>query len=146
MSMSDITERVHALGNSWEQFKQLNEARLKEVEKKGAADPLYYEQLDRIGQAIDATKSRMDKLETAYNRPGKDAGEGYPIPAAYQGEYKQAFCAYLRKGIESGLEKFEGKALSVTSDPDGGYLVTSSLASRMIQIVFESSPIRDDFQ
>lgn len=142
MSMSDISERVHALGTSWEQFKQLNEARLREVEKKGAADPLYYEQLDRIGQAIDATKARMDKIETAYNRPGKDLGEGYPIPAAYQSEYKQAFCAYLRKGIESGLEKFESKALSVTSDADGGYLVTQSLASRMVQIVFESSPIR----
>ena len=34
MTISEITERVSALGIAWEQFKQVNDARLREIKKK----------------------------------------------------------------------------------------------------------------
>lgn len=141
MSISEITDRVASLGNAWEQFKQINDARLSEIERKGNADPLYNEHLNNISVALDNYKSRLDTIETAYNRPvlGEDSGVK---PHESHGEYSKAFRNYLRKGMEGGLEALQTKALSVGSDPDGGYLVTAHMSSKIVQSIFETSPMR----
>lgn len=140
MSITEITNQVHSLGNAWEQFKQVNDARLNEIERKGNSDPLYDEHLNNISAALDNYKSRLDRVETAYNRPmlGSEAGEY----KAANGEYGKAFCNYLRKGMDAGLENLQVKALSVGSDPDGGYLVTPAMSSKIVQAIFETSPMR----
>lgn len=141
MTISDITDHVHALGNTWEQFKQVNDARLNEIERKGNADSLYDEHLHNISTALDNYKSRLDTIETAYNRPALGAaGEEKSSPHA--NEYGKAFRNYLRKGMDAGLEALSTKALSVGSDPDGGYLVTPAMSSRIVQAIFETSPMR----
>lgn len=142
MSISEITERVASLGQAWEQFKHVNDARLREVERKGSSDPLYDEHLHNISSALDNYKKRLDQIETVYNRPllGADS-EGYKSNEA-NNEYGKAFRNYLRKGMDAGLEALQTKALSVGSDPDGGYLVTSTMSSKIIQAVFETSPMR----
>lgn len=143
MSISEVTERVHAMGNAWEQFKQVNDNRLREIERKGNADPLYNEHLKRIGDALDHQKRRMDQLETAHARPEADVSA---TKHAFEdaGEYRVAFTNYLRKGMESGLENIHLKTLSVTgqSGAEGGYLVTPHMGSTITQIVNESSPLR----
>ena len=142
MSINEITDRVASLGNAWEQFKQVNDERLREIERKGSADGLYDEHLHNINMALDNHKSRMDTIETAYNRPIL-GGEPTSIKsAAPQGEYSKAFRNYLRKGMEGGLEALQSKSLSVGSDPDGGYLVTPTMSSRIVQAIFETSPMR----
>lgn len=55
--------------------------------------------------------------------------------------YKAAFGSYLRRG-ERGLMPEEVRAMSVGSDPDGGYTVTPDLSGRIVQRIFELSPIR----
>ncbi len=143
MSISEITERVHNLGNAWEQFKQVNDQRLKEIERKGSADPLYSEQLSKISSALDHHKHRMDALETAQSRPGKElAVMAYKSGDGHASEYTKAFDQYLRKGMDAGLEAISTKALSVGSDPDGGYMVTPSMTNRIIKLVEEGSPLR----
>jgi HK97 family phage major capsid protein len=141
MSISEITDRVASLGNAWEQFKQVNDARLNEIERKGNADPLYNEHLNNISIALDNYKSRLDTIETVYNRPilGEDGGIK---SSESHGEYGKAFRNYLRKGMEGGLEALQTKALSVGSDPDGGYLVTAHMSSKIVQSIFETSPMR----
>jgi HK97 family phage major capsid protein len=142
MSIHDISERVSALGNAWEHFKQVNDARLREVERKGSADTLYNEHLHNISSTLDNYKSRLDQMETVYNRPmlGNDAMEGKS--GEKPSEYGKAFRNYLRKGMEGGLEALQSKALSVGSDPDGGYLVTPSMSSKIVQAIYETSPLR----
>lgn len=143
MTISEITERVHTLGNAWEQFKQVNDLRLREIERKGAADPLYTDQLTKINHALDNYKKRMDALETAGSRPGKEFASGhYSTMDGHVSEYKKAFWNYLRKGMEAGLEELHTKALSVGSDPDGGYLVTPTMSNRIISLVKENSIMR----
>ena len=127
MSISEITERVHSLGNAWEQFKHINDARLKEIERKGSADPLYQEHLGNISHALDNYKQRLDQIETVYNRP--EAGYETTLSTALRSEYSKAFDSYLRKGMDAGLEALSTKALSVGSDPDGGYLVTPAMSA-----------------
>ena len=141
MSIHEITERVSSLGHAWEQFKQVNDARLRDIERKGHADPLYDEHLNNISASLDNYKKRLDQIETAYSRPAFGAdGEGFKN--AEPGEYSKAFRTYLRKGMDAGLEAFQTKALSVGSDSDGGYLVTSAMSSKIVQAVFETSPMR----
>ncbi|MDX2095172.1 MAG: phage major capsid protein [Alphaproteobacteria bacterium] len=141
MSIQEVTEGMYALGNAWEQFKQVNENRLNEIERKGAADPLHDGHLKKINDALDHYKSRLDRIETVQARPGREMSTlGYS--GQDQAEYKAAFNTYLRKGMDSGLEQIQSKALSVGTDANGGYLVPNQLADLIVQIVNESSPLR----
>lgn len=142
MSISEITDRVHTLGNAWEQFKQVNDARLREIERKGSADGLYMEHLNKITHALDQHKNRLDSIEVASSRPGLELNIETKADSSERSEYRKAFCNYLRKGMDAGLEQLQTKALSVGSDPDGGYLVTPSMSSKIIAAIFETSPIR----
>ncbi|MDE3038576.1 MAG: phage major capsid protein, partial [Pseudomonadota bacterium] len=140
MTISEITDRVTALGHAWEQFKQINDNRLRDIENKGHADPLYDEHLGNISSALDNYRERLDRVETAYNRPSLAIGEG--AKADVNGVYGKAFRNYLRKGMDAGLEALQTKALSVGSDPDGGYLVTPTMSAKIVQAIFETSPMR----
>lgn len=142
MTMTRIINRVDQLGSAWEEFKKTNEQRLAEIEKNGKADPLTEEKLARLDSALSEQKSRVDHLETAGNRPF--SGEAISAKqAAYElNEHKAAFDNYLRRGVESDLAFLERKALSVGSDPDGGYMVTPQMAESIVKTVFESSPMR----
>lgn len=141
MSLNEVTEGMYALGNAWEQFKQVNENRLSEIERKGHADPLHDGHLQRINDALDQHKSRMDRMETVHARPGREMKSlGYN--GDDQAEYKSAFNMYLRKGMDSGLEQIQSKALSVGTDANGGFLVPNQMADLIVSIVNESSPLR----
>ncbi len=130
--------RVNAIGSTWEQFKQVNDRRLKEIERKGNADSLTTGQLNRINNALDEYKSRVETVETAMSRPEY----GFAVDSIEHDEHKAAFKNYLRKGEDSNLALIEQKALSVGSDADGGYLVTSSMSDQIVSRIFESSPMR----
>jgi len=58
--------------------------------------------------------------------------------------YKPAFLALVRRGGQGGnaLAPEILAALSVGTDPDGGYLVPPDMSGRMVQLVYETSPIR----
>jgi len=57
-------------------------------------------------------------------------------------EHKDAFSAYIRRGEETNLRQFEAKAMSTSSDPDGGYLVPEELDSEIGRRLSDISPIR----
>ena len=141
MSISRLTKRVEAMGSAWEQFKGINDRRLHEIERKGSADPLTIEQLGKINNVIDGYKERLSSVETAISRPSVGGDFGSALTPVMS-EHKEAFCGYLRKGVEDDLAFLEKKALSVGSDPDGGYLVTPNMSDRIIKSVFETSPMR----
>jgi len=138
----DMTTHVSNIGNAWEQMKSVNDARLREIERKGFADPLYDEHLNNINVALDNYKDRLNRVETAYNRPALAASEDGVKSADRNSDYAKAFRNYLRKGMDAGLEQLATKALSVTSDPDGGYMVTPTMSATIVQAIFETSPIR----
>src|SRR5690349_2950096 len=102
MTTTEITEQVNALGHAWHEFKQTNDARLREIARKGSADGLLLDKLHNIDAALDHTKQRLDAMETAASRPGKEAGF-FKTEAPYANEYKGAFCNYLRKGQDAEL-------------------------------------------
>lgn len=56
--------------------------------------------------------------------------------------YKRAFVKLCRKADDRKLTAEEFKALSIGSDPDGGYTVFPEMSNRIIERMFESSPMR----
>ncbi len=94
MSLTDIAHRINELASSWEQFKLINDRKLKEIESKGRADSAAIEQLCKVNNAIDSCKERLDLIETAAQRP--EVNTDFSTSDKY-------FSDYIRKGIESGL-------------------------------------------
>jgi HK97 family phage major capsid protein len=155
-----IRTALYDLGRSFEAFKDANDQRLREIERKGAADPLTEMKVNRLNaeitraaDAADAAKKRVDMLETALSRAPSGQNGDWQEAEAFQKErkgdmsveayraYRGAFRGYIRKN-NAGSGGDEIKALSVGSDPDGGYAVTPDMGGRIAQLVRETSPIR----
>lgn len=94
--------------------------RLKAVEGKGI-DPKLTE--------------RLDKIEAKVNRPG--TGDDKPTEPSVE---RKAFGTYLRLGNAAPAEEL--KTLTVSSDPQGGYLAPEEMSSEMIRDIVQYSPIR----
>ena len=118
---------------AFEAFKDANDTRLAEIDKRGG-DPLLEEKVARIDKAIDALM-----LKTA--RPALSTGHDAAIAGAAR-EHKSAFTAYMRGGDAQGLRALEVKAMSAGAPADGGYLVPVELESEIGKRLAAISPIR----
>ncbi len=134
-----IVEAVHDLCTTFEEFKQVNDRRLKELEEKGVGDVLSEEKLSRINKALSEQKNAIDRLSLQAARPTR--GDARAVTSA-DNEHKSAFHAYMRSGDSSALFALEGKSLSVGVDSDGGYLAPDETEARIITAMRDVSPIR----
>lgn len=158
---------IDALHVGFEEFKKANDERLAQIEKKGSADPVTEAKLAKIEADLEKAQKIADEAVLASKRSTRvvtdERGEVIDLDrkaqewatlharrrgavvgtfgAADMDAYKTAFDTFLRKGEEvMGVD--ERKALSVGTDPDGGYVVNPDLSGRIVQKVFESSPMR----
>ncbi len=162
---NDARSAVYELGRAFESFKEANDQRIKEMERRGSADPVTEMKVNRLNAEVsraldvaDQTKRRIDQFETAMHRsPSAKAGDEWKEVDLFALErkgivshdfgidtyrhYKNAFKNYLRKN-NAGSNIDEIKALSVGSDPDGGYTVTPDMTGRIATLVRETSPMR----
>jgi HK97 family phage major capsid protein len=97
--------------------------------------------VDRINAALDLQTKRMDDLALRQARPALE-GRGKIVIDAASREHKSAFDAYVRSGEASALRQLETKAMSVGSNPDGGYLVPVELEREIGERLAAISPIR----
>ena len=120
---------------------------------------------------VEAAQKRYDELERKMNRVGAlggvDAGSAQALAKEvsifnrrmalatggrnkgfsaedYVSYYKPAFSTWLRGGdaAAAGMTPEFRAALSVGSDPSGGYLVPVDVQDRIISFVYETSPLR----
>jgi HK97 family phage major capsid protein len=158
---------VEALHAGFEEFKKANDERLAQIEKKGSADVVTEAKLQKIeadlekaqkiadeavlaskrqsrivtderGEVVDLDRKAQEWASMNARRRGDVAGT---FGAADMDDYKTAFDTFLRKGEEL-MGPDERKALSVGTDPDGGYVVNPDLSGRIVLKVFETSPMR----
>jgi HK97 family phage major capsid protein len=137
---ADTKAAFDELLSTFEDFKQSNDQRLSQIEKR-SADVLSEEKVDRLGRALDEQKQKLDDLTLAAARPSL-GGEFKPAPDRATRERKQAFDSYVRKGDASAFNALEMKALSAGSDPDGGYVVPLEIEQTIDRILAKASPIR----
>lgn len=128
---------------AFETFKEVNDRRLDEIERRSSADALTLERLDRIDRALDDQKRRLDHASLKARRPGLAPEDGEAAGRAGAGERKAAFEAYVRTGREAvHAAGIEAKALSAASPADGGYVVPEETEREIMRRLAAISPIR----
>ena len=136
---ADLGFALDDLLRAFETYKEENDRRLADIETRGAADPLTTDKLDRLDRALDDHKRRLDEISLKAARPSLSSA----APRSHHArEHKAAFDGYIRKGEATGLVDLEGKALSVGSNADGGYLVPAETEQTVNMALKEISPIR----
>ena len=138
---ADAASAFDEFMRSFEAFKEQNEARLKQIERK-SADPLTGEKVARISDALDANKRVLDELVLKSRRPAL-ARDARMISGA-ELEHAKAFDSYVRHGEATGLKQLEGKALAVSTGggADGGFLVPEETEREIGRRLAVVSPIR----
>ncbi|MEA1834017.1 phage major capsid protein [Methylobacterium durans] len=129
------------LATAFEAFKATNDTRLAEIDRRLSTDVVTEEKLARIDAALDAARTRLDRISLERARPplaGAEAAARDGIGA----EHKAAFDLYVRAGESAGLKRLEEKALSAGSGPDGGYLVPPAIEREVLRRLAALSPIR----
>jgi HK97 family phage major capsid protein len=112
--------------------------RVEDVERKLADLEKAYGRLQAQGQGGPGASGEID-VKT-FNAHRESRGLRGSVDADEAKAYNDAFLAHLRKGDPH--TDAERKAMSVGSDPDGGYLVTPNISGRMIVRVYETSEMR----
>jgi len=152
---------VEQINKAFEEFKQTHdanqqkhdavlEAKLKKIEADmDAAQKIADEAVlaakrasrvvtDASGDVVDLDAKALAWARNNMRRRGTDV---HDFGNAQLDAYKSAFQTYMRKG-DQALSSDEIKALSVGTDPDGGYVVNPDLSGRIVMKVFETSPMR----
>lgn len=95
----------------------------------------------------------FDEAKAAYEyhkahlarRDGLKIGAKIEPDASAIRAWNENFDLYMRRGAETGSHLMAGNfqaALQTGSDPDGGYLIPTQVSQRVVQRVYESSPMR----
>lgn len=122
------------------EFKTTVERELSEIKTKGVAHPDTTAALEKMNNRMSELQKHMDALAVKMERPPANGDSDKMSPEVK--EYKEALVSYLRKGKMDNLETLHTKAMSVNSDPNGGYLVTPDSSGQIVQKIFESTPWR----
>lgn len=136
-SSLDVVDAFDEFMRAFEAFKETNDERLAQIEANVGADTVTVEKMERINRALDGYKKTIDDLNLKSRRPGLGSG-GF----AFGGETKRAFDAYVRRGDETAIRQIEAKAMSIGSDPDGGFLVPEETDAEIGRRLALISPIR----
>ena len=134
----DTARAFEEFMEAFDAFKDTNDQRLAELERRGSADALVSEKLERIEETLATTKRVADGLAVKSQRPHLSG----TLSPATNLAHKSAFEGYVRRGDASRLARLEEKSLSVGSNPDGGYLVPAETEAAVNSALRAISPIR----
>lgn len=166
----DIKQAVDAVKDiqkAFEAFKETDGQRDAEIKRLGAAMPETEAKMAKIEAALDAAQKKADEAVLAAKRQSRFVADGGEMDldtkaaqwaveaslatkrnignfsAKEMGEYKSAFEKLMRANFNIDmLGDAERKSLSVGQDSAGGYFVYSDMSGRIVQRIFETSPMR----
>jgi HK97 family phage major capsid protein len=137
----EMKTAIDVIQRSFEEFKAANDKRIDDI-AKGKADVLTEEKVNKINADLSAQQKAIEDLikKTAIRAGAEEKKTG-------RTEHQKAFDAYMRKGDAAGVEAIvaaspELKALSVGSNPDGGYLAPVELDREIMRIAEIVSAMR----
>ena len=162
LNLEDVKKSVEGINKAFEEFKTANDQKIDDFATKGAVDTLVEEKLTKINDDMTKFQKNLDDWQLAQKRQAKvffdEKGNEIDLDAkaqkwaeakGYRGdfdhtamtEYKSKFNQYIRKGDQI-MGADELKALSVGSDPDGGYTVHPDMGGSISKKIFDTSPMR----
>jgi HK97 family phage major capsid protein len=147
-----VKSAVDAMAGAFEEFKKVNDERLKEIETKGSADPLVEAKLAKIEADLDRFESvnqklvqqqkhaegfaeKLSEIETMLKRPAS------MVEAKQVDISVKAWDKFLRKGADE-LDEMERKALTVGTAATAGNLAPTEYVNELIKVITEISPVR----
>lgn len=139
---TEIKTAVEAVNKTFNDFKDANDLRLKEIEKLGTASAETEAKLAKIDEAMTKQQAIMDGLELAAKRTPIQLDEKGNQLSQDQIDHKSAFANFMRKGDDANLADLQVKALSVGVDADGGYAVPEFIDNMVHSLAYDISPIR----
>lgn len=160
---AEVKKQLDLIQKAWHDFKEQNTKEMAEIKAKGAADVVTAEQVNKLNEELDNLQKGLDDLAKKASRTPRMATDADKAEikaveafakmakiddldkaAEARAEYRKAFDAFMRKGGNNGdnLSADERKALSVGSNPDGGFMVEPARSTDIIQKVFETSDVR----
>lgn len=168
LSLQEIAKAVEGINTAWEEQKQTMGELEAQVKKMGAEAPETKAKFDKIEAEIqrvgkvteeaalaakrrerrqlDADGREID-FEAKARKWGASAARAFGASGAIEydadrmAQYKRIQLEYFRKGVSS-FGPDEIKALSVGGDPDGGYVVNPDMSGRVVDRMFDTSPVR----
>ncbi len=140
-----VEAKIEELGRSWESFKAANDARLAAIEKKGNADPLLTEKVEKLKAALYEHQKELEELVLKAQRLGPGGGSGETEEDRLKAEHRKAFFGkggFIRAGKDAKLGELQN-ALEIGNDPNGGYAVPETLEKRIIEKMQSNAPMRE---
>ena len=142
--LSIILNKFEGINKAFEEFKSKNDAAIIEA-KKGFNDVVRQDQIKRINEDLAKMQAAYDAEIVALKRSARPAGD--EEKSAEHVEYAKGFNQWFRKGesrdfTENELRALERKALSVGSDPDGGFTVLPEIDQAIDATIKIVSPMR----
>lgn len=164
-----VDAAVDPVMRAFEAFKETNDARIKEIEKKGTADPVVTDKLGKIEaklseyesinqkitlaeQQAKSAKDVADRIEVALSRipNARAVKDGHEWKATADGWLRAVVNAHARGVVNLSQDEqkiladvtAEAKALNVGTDTAGGYLAPTEYVREIIKGVTEISAIR----
>jgi HK97 family phage major capsid protein len=133
----EIADAFGEFMTSFEVFKEANDEKLAQLERRVGGDIVTTEKIERIQRVLDEQKRALDHLSLKRARPALGR-EGRAMPS----EHKGAFEAYMRSGDDRLIRSLDTKAMSYGSGQDGGYLVPDETEAEIGKRLSALSPIR----
>ena len=130
-------EVVREMMVAFEAFKEANDQRVAQVEKK-AADVLLEEKVARIDQAVSQAQARLDRLASEARRPVLGGGEAAVVASAP--EAKAAWDGYMKAGQVAGLELKAGLS---SGGGSAGFLAPAETERAIERRLMAASPMRE---
>ena len=150
---TEVKKAFDTFLKTFEDFKTKNDQELAELKKSmkpGNApgpDAVTAEEVKKLNDALTEQKKLIDNLRLENKRPNREHvikmanGQTREL-SEDEVKHRAAWLGYMRKGVIDGLSELEQKALSVGSNPDGGYVVPVEAEMAMDRLLTEVSPIR----
>lgn len=142
----EIKGALDEFSSTLEEFMEKTDRELKEMKESTdgkTADVVTKEEVSRITDALNEQKKLVENLRLENNRPIISAQDGSKQQMTEdQMAHQTAFENWFRKGVEGDLREIESKALSVGTDPDGGYTVPVQMEAAIDRVITEISEMR----
>jgi HK97 family phage major capsid protein len=157
-TLLEVKSTLENIGKDWHEFKKTLTEKV-DTEIKGLGVGEIKQRLAKIDESLtelETIKKSIERTQTALNRKSfvrvdQDGNIVGDVPEDHA-EVKAAYRSFLRKGVLNPADRnaremkefdWDKKSMSVISDADGGYTVTSDMSGQIVRRIYETSPVRD---
>jgi HK97 family phage major capsid protein len=140
--MEELKKLFGEMQSAFAEFKRTNDEKLASIEKKGSADGLLEEKLEKINTKLSELEKDIEQKRLAANRAplfGPNGENLLDLNPEEKSHY-EAMKGWLRKGTNT--DEMEQRSMQAGLDEDAGYLLAKPTVGRIVSKIYETTPLR----